>query len=138
MSRLLGALVLVAATLLGGCGAAPGACEVTIWDAGQTALEEHATIPPGLEQLVGPEDIDWSVSLLEAGNPPVLVLAFRPEAAARVADHTSSHVGLYLAIAMNGEVVSAPVIMSGIENDAMELEGTSPESLSPFAPCVGR
>ena len=115
MNRLLGALVLIAATLAGGCGAAAGACQTVILGAGLTVLEEGATIPPGLDQLVGPQDIDWTASSLEPGNPPVLQLSLRPEAAERIADHTRENAGTFLAVALNGQVVSAPMIASTIE-----------------------
>jgi hypothetical protein len=138
VSRLLCALVLIAGTLVAGCGAAPGSCEAVIWGAGQTALDEGATIPPGLEQLVGPQDIDWTASSLEPGNPPVLQLSLRPEAAERIADHTRKHAESYLAVALNGQVVSAPMIMSTIEGGVIQLEGTEPTEFAAFAPCFGR
>jgi preprotein translocase subunit SecD len=138
VSRLLSGLVLVATPLIGACGAAPGRCEAVIWGAGQTALEQGATIPPGLEQLVGPEDIDWSASSLKPGNPPVLQLSLRPEAAERIADHTRENAGSFLAVALNGQVVSAPMIMSGIEGGVIQLEGTQPIEFAAFAPCFGR
>ena len=138
MSRLLAALALVAAALIGACGAAPGLCEAVIWGAGQTALEEGATIPPGMEQLVGPQDIDWTASSLKPGNPPVLQLSLRPAAAERIADHTREHAGSFLAVALNGQVVSAPMIMSTIEGGVIQLEGTAPTEFAAFAPCFGR
>lgn len=138
MSRLLLALVLFAATLIGGCGAAPGSCETVILGAGQTALEEGATIPPGLEQLVGPGDIDWTASSLQPGNPPVLQLSLRPEGAERIAEYTREHAGSFLAVALNGQVVSAPMIMSAIEGGVIQLEGTEPTEFAAFAPCFGR
>jgi len=131
-------LVLVAATLIGGCAAAPGACETVIWGAGMTALEQGAMIPPDLEQLVGPEDIDWRASTLQPGNPPVLTLSVRPDAAARIADHTRANTGSFLAVALNGKVVSAPMIMSSIEGGVIQLEGTQPTEFAAFAPCFGR
>jgi preprotein translocase subunit SecD len=109
-----------------------------IWGAGQTALEAGATIPPGLEQLVGPEDIDWTASSLEPGNPPVLQLSLRPAAAERIADHTREHAGSFLAVALNGQVVSAPMIMSRIVGGVIQLEGTGPTEFAAFAPCFGR
>jgi len=138
VSRLLSALVLAAAAALGGCGAAPGACEVAILAAGQTALEQGATIPPGLDQIAGPEDIDWAASSLEPGNPPVLQLSLKPEAAGRIADHTRENAGSFLAVAMNGQVVSAPMIMTAIEGGVIQLEGTEPTEFAAFAPCIGR
>jgi preprotein translocase subunit SecD len=131
-------LILVGATLVGACDLAPGSCAVTIWGAGQTALDEGATIPPDMERLVGPEDIDWAASSLEAGNPPTLLLSLRPAAATRIADHTRENAGSYLAVAMKGKVVSAPVIMSTIEGGAIQLEGSDPASFAAFAPCVGK
>ena len=131
-------MVLAAAALIGACGAAPGSCEAVIWGAGQTALEEGATIPPGMEQLVGPQDIDWTASSLKPGNPPVLQLSLRPAAAERIADHTREHAGSFLAVALNGQVVSAPMIMSAIEGGVIQLEGTEPTEFAAFAPCFGR
>ena len=138
MSRLLSAFVLVAATLIGGCGAAPGACATVIWGSGMTVLEQGASIPPGLEQLVGPDDIDWAASSLDPGNPPVLQLSLRPEAARRIADHTRENAGSFLAVALNGQVVSAPMIASTIEGGVIQLEGTQPTEFAAFAPCFGR
>lgn len=77
-------------------------------------------MPPGMEQLVGPEDIDWAASSPDAGNPPTLQLLLRPEATTRIADHTRENAGSYLAVAINGEVVS-------------DLT-----SFTAFAPCVGK
>jgi preprotein translocase subunit SecD len=68
----------------------------------------------------------------------VLQLSLRPEAADRIADHTRENAGSYLAVALNGEVVSAPLIMSTIEGGVIQLEGTDPTEFAAFAPCFGR
>ena len=114
------------------------ACQTVILGAGLTVLEEGATILPGLEQLVGPEDIDSAASSLDPGDPPVLQRSLRPEAAERIADYTRESAGSFLAVALNGQVVSAPMIASTIEGGVIQLEGTEPTEFAAFAPCFGR
>ena len=102
-----------------------------------TVLDERSTIPPDMQRLVGPEDIDWAASRLDVGNPPVLLLSLRPAAATRIADYTRDNAGSFLAVAMNGQVVSAPMIASTIEGGQIQLEGTDPAEFAALRPCVG-
>jgi preprotein translocase subunit SecD len=53
-------------------------------------------------------------------------------------DHTRANAGSFLAVALNGKVVSAPMIMSSIEGGVIQLEGTQPTEFAAFAPCFGR
>jgi hypothetical protein len=59
VSRPLSGLVVIAATLVGGCGAAVRPdCQLVMWDAGQTPPEEGSPIPGDIQPIVGPTDID--------------------------------------------------------------------------------
>ena len=45
----------------------------------------------------------------------------RPPAAAMFAEYTKAHIGEYFAITLDGRVISAPVIMSGIDGGRVQL-----------------
>ncbi len=59
------------------------------------------------------EDLEW-VQTTFYNNKPVVSFRIRREAAGKFAKHTGSNIGKYMAIALNNEIISCPVIRSRI------------------------
>ena len=67
------------------------------------------------------EDLEWVQTTFYSGQP---VISFRitRDAAGKFARHTGSHVGQFMAIALNDEIISCPVIRSRIGRSG-QIEG---------------
>ena len=139
MTRRIGLAVgaIVVAGLLGaGCTLPKGPCNLVIAAVDEPDVQQ---IPADAEILVTAADVDptgWAVS--EDGNgSPAVDLRFKPEAAQRSAKHTAANVGGYLAIAIDGTVVSVPVINGPIEDGAVSINGSiDTDIVEAFAPCL--
>jgi preprotein translocase subunit SecD len=135
-TRLALAAVIAAGLLGAGCSLPKAPCDLVI-----AAVDEPdvQSIPADAEILVTAADVDpagWAVS--EDGNgAPAVDLRFTPEPAKRIADHTAANVGGYLAIAVDGVVVSVPVINGPIEGGAMTISGgVDTDIVEAFGPCL--
>ncbi len=67
------------------------------------------------------EDLEWVQTTFYSGQP---VISFRVtrDAAGKFARHTGSHIGQFMAIALNDEIISCPVIRSRIGRSG-QIEG---------------
>ena len=140
---------LVAATLvvvwsLAGCGALPIPlpCALTIVAlAPDEQLAVGDPLPEGREVIAGPDDFDTANSSLVAGpdGGTTLDLPLRGDAVQRLAAHTAGHVGEPMAVAVNGEVVSVPYIMTAIDDGRISITGglaDDPTMADRLAGCV--
>ena len=84
---------------------------------------DTAKYPP----LFGNEGIAGASSGVDQSGNPALELTLTPAAAKTFGAWTSAHVGDYLAIVVDGVVVTAPVIMSPTPNGQVEI-GFGPDS----------
>jgi len=57
------------------------------------------------------------------GTPTAVLLEFKPEAAKKWANHTRKNIGSYVAIVLDGRVISCPVIKSAILEGRTQIEG---------------
>ena len=116
------------AALIIGCGSVVRPdCQVVMWDAGEAPPEEGAPIPDEVEPLIMPADVDWSSSQFGRGatGQPTVTLALGPGGATRMAEFTRSSIGSYVAIALNGRVVTVPLVTGAIEGGAVQIEASS-------------
>ena len=141
IGRLLVVSGLVAA-LITGCGSAVRPdCQIVMWDVGQSPPEEGAPMPAEVEPLIMPADVDWGSSQFGRGaiGQPTVTLALGPDGATRMAEFTRSNIGSYVAIALNGRVVTVPLVTGAIEGGAVQIEASSRGEplFAPFSSCVG-
>ena len=129
MRRRLGtAIVVLAMTSLAACESIslPLPCDLMI-----VALPADSTLQPGDSLpaephavIAGPGDFDAVRSSIRQGLPAgevSLDLHLRGDAIGRVARHTEDHVGEPMALLINGEVVSIPIIQSSIPDGAISV-----------------
>ena len=143
MRRLLGAIIL-AATITGlvGCSsvALPLPCDLTIVALpADSTLQPGDPLPAGAQVLARPDDFDRSAVAIvndDAGNPAVS-LELRGDAIARVAAHTAGHVGEFMAISINGDVVAVPVIQSPLLDGKIQISSGSEDGDDLAAKFVG-
>jgi preprotein translocase subunit SecD len=144
-ARFAGALLLGGAiAVAGGCGqSSEPTCDLVI-----AGLAAGAPIPNSgdallnvAEVVANPADIDWAASTLgqdQVGQPEI-TLQLRPEAAARMAEFTRTHVGEYMPLALNGRVMAVPIIMSPIPNGEVAISGAQNDrEMTALAACVSR
>jgi preprotein translocase subunit SecD len=119
----LASLVLAAAAATSACSLPSVApCDLVIAGIGDPDV---ATLPADAEILAAADDVDpagWARSEDEGGGTAI-DLRLRAEAAERLESYTADHVGGYLAIVLNGTVVSTPMIMAAIPDGALTLVG---------------
>ena len=72
--------------------------------------------------VTGNELKDASTSLDEYGKPQIN-FSFKPGGAKKIAEYTSSHVNQYMAIVLDGKVISCPVIKSAIPSGNGRITG---------------
>lgn len=128
---------LLAAALLGaGCTLPAPPCDLVI--AG-VADPEVRQLPPDAEILATAADIDpagWRASDPGVGGGAV-ELRLGAEAAERLALYTAANIGGFLALAVDGTVVSAPTIMSTVEDGAMTITGAADQDIvEALRPCL--
>ena len=83
-----------------------GAFSIALLGADPVDVGAHVTVPP---LVTGDAVIDARTGVDQAGTP-TLDLTFDATAAAAVADATRTHVGEYLAVALDGVAIIVPVI----------------------------
>ena len=133
---LLLAIALTGGLLPLGCSLPGAPCDIAIAATDDPDIEQ---LPADALILATAADVDpagWAVT--EDGNgAPAVDLRLKPEAAARFAEHTAANIGGFLAIAVNGVVVSAPMINGPIEGGAVTISGGLDDDIvEAFGPCL--
>jgi preprotein translocase subunit SecD len=143
--RLSSAIVGVAMILLVGCESItlPLPCDLMI-----VALPADSTLQPGdalpadPQVIAGPGDFDVlrsSIKQALPGGDVSLDLQLRGAAIDRVARHTEDHIGEPMALIINGEIVSVPIIQSPIPDGALSVSPATDDAQAfteRFAGCV--
>lgn len=136
IAALLAGLVPVA--VLGAC-IPPTACSLVIVPTEDPALTKLAE---DVVPIVSPDDLDpsgWAIveDDVDLGAPRVS-MRLRPEAAERFAAFTRANIGGFVAVAIDGQVISVPQIMSPIEDGEIVLSPGQDEAafLESFRPCL--
>jgi preprotein translocase subunit SecD len=127
-----------------GCSsmAIPAPCDLTI-----IALPADSTVAPGdplpaaAVVLAAPSDFDRTAIefvVMEGADSPAVNLALQGNAIARVAAHTAAHSGEFMAIAVNGTVVSVPIIQGPLLDGTIQITGgmENEDVAQRFAGCV--
>ena len=128
--------LLVVGLLGAACTLPAPACDLVV-----AAVEdpEVRQLPADAEVLATTADVDptgWRASDPGVGGGAV-ELRLRAEAADRLAAHTETDVGGFLAFAIDGEVVSAPTIMGPIEDGLITVTGAEDvDIVEAFRPCL--
>ena len=103
-------------------------------------MTEDDPLPPNSRVLATPGDFDLTGTKFEADQMgPMVILRLRGDAIDRFAAHTAAHTGDLIAIVLNGDIVSVPMIAAAI-NDG-EVAISSPTSngdafVSQFSGCA--
>jgi len=136
-------LTIVLSGLLGaGCAALPLPCDISIVALPpDSALTAGEALPANLPVIAGPDDFDpTGTSIIADVNGGAAVnLELQGPAIARVAAHTAGHIGEFMAIAINGTVISVPMIESTLPDGKMQItSGGLPgaDFAEQFAGCV--
>ncbi len=142
-SRLGTVLLAIAMTtgLVAGCGIVPLPCDISIAALGaEPRVLAGDPLPDDLAVIAGSGDFDpgeTSIVVDEQGSS--IQLRLRGDATARLAAHTAGHTGEFLAIAINGTVVSVPMIMASIPDGDLQIVLTDadvPEVSKQLAGCI--
>jgi preprotein translocase subunit SecD len=141
-------IALVLATVAGvwsllGCSSVtiPAPCDLTMVALPADAtMEPGEPLPAGSLVLAGPTDFDRTTIAVvndDLGNP-ALNMTLRGDAIARVAAHTTNHPGEFMAVAINGTVVSVPMIQGPLLDGQLQITGASGDNdiAQRFAGCV--
>jgi hypothetical protein len=127
-----------------GCSAVPRPllCDVSIVALpADTTLKAGDPLPDRSLVLAAPGDFDRTATEIvpDANNQLILNLELRGDAIARVGAHTAGHLGEFLAIAINGTVVTIPMIQSPIADGKLQITGGGEGDVDlgqQFAGCV--
>lgn len=123
-----------------GCSLPPSGCNLSI-----AAVEDPSNIkvgdalPADTPVLIRPEDVDpLGGSVVNDANGPSIVIKVRPDGAERMAIHTRTHIGEALVVSIAGTVIAVPIVMSSIEDGAIQLSGPSDDAdwLARFEGCL--
>jgi len=105
------------------------------------AIAEGEALPPGSRLIATPDDFDTTATTI--GDHPTGVIAvtvhLRGPAVAEFAAHTAAHVGDFIAILLNGDVMTVPMIAEPIADGRIELSGGALDGqrfADRFAVCV--
>jgi preprotein translocase subunit SecD len=133
--------VALAIGLVQGCGIVPLPCDISIAALGaEPSVLAGDPLPDDLAVIAGSGDFDadaTSVIVDEQGSS--IQLRLRGDAIVRLAAHTAAHTGKFLAIAINGTVVSVPMIMASIPDGDLQIVLTDadvPEVSEQLAGCI--
>jgi preprotein translocase subunit SecD len=102
-------------------GSEPGAQPTATPEAEPTAAPPEEPVYTTI--LTGKDLQDASVGLNPQTNEPMVHFAFKSQAAQTLADHTRANIGKYMAIVLDGEVISCPVIRSELPDGSGVIEG---------------
>jgi SecDF, P1 head subdomain len=120
----------------------PSRCDVTIvaLPAGQMIAVEDP-LPPGSQIIAAPNDFDIAATMIgdDGSGDPTVTVRLRGDAVDRFARHTADHLGDHIAIMLNGDIITVPVIMAPIEGGEISISSGSLDAdglAGRFAPCV--
>jgi hypothetical protein len=84
---------------------------------------EDEPLPPGSRVIVRPDDFDVSATSVEDGSDgdPQVTLHLRGAAIDAFARHTADHTGDLIAILLNGDVLTVPMIQEQITDGEIRL-----------------
>ena len=104
----------------------PCALSIVAIPTGQLITEDDP-LPPGSQIIATPNDFDVAATTIEAGDAggPVVNLRLRGDAIDRVARHTADHLGDLIAVVLNGDVVTVPMVQSAIDGGEISISGGS-------------
>jgi hypothetical protein len=116
-------------------------CDVSIFSLGETPIVAGDALPADAQLLVNAGEFDVTQATIgptELGTQVNLQL--KPEAAERFRQFTGANPGMYLAVTLNGAVVSTPVIQGEISGGGLsiDLPPTAKEEIDAFSKCIGR
>jgi hypothetical protein len=109
---------------IGACGDTALACSLAIAAPPADGVPaQGAALDPAWPIIAGPSEFDRAGTALVTGDSgePVVRLVLRSPAAERLAAFTNTHVGSYLAIAIDGRIEIGPTIMAGIPGGTIDL-----------------
>jgi SecDF, P1 head subdomain len=104
----------------------PCALSIVAIPTGQLITEDDP-LPPGSQIIASPNDFDVAATTIGddgSGNPSV-TLRLRGDAVVRFARHTANHLGDLIAVTLNGDVVTVPMIRAAIEGGEISISGGS-------------
>ena len=142
---MLSAIVGLAMILLAGCDSItlPLPCDLMIVALpADSALQPGDPLPANPQVIAGPTDFDAlgsSIKQTLPGGEVSLDLQLRGAAIERVARHTEDHLGEPMALIINGEIVSVPIIQSPIPDGALSVSPATDDAQAfteRFAGCV--
>jgi preprotein translocase subunit SecD len=132
--------LLAVASLGGGCHQAL-ACDVSVFAVGTVQLAPGETLPSDAELLVNAGDFDASLATIGPTDSGTEVrLQLQPGAAERFRQFTAANIGESIAITLNGDVVSTPLIQSEIPDGALSITLPPDQQVASdaFARCITR
>lgn len=105
------------------------------------SIADDAALPPGSMLIATPDDFDTTATTI--GDHPTGVIAvtlhLRGPAVDEFAAHTEAHVGDFIAILLNGDVMTVPMVAEPIADGTIEVSGGALEGqrfADRFAVCV--
>jgi len=98
----------------------PSRCELA---PGQTVTETITTAAPTFETILTGADLRTAQSEPDGFGGYFVSFALQPDAAETFAEYTSTHVGQFLTIVLDKQVISSPQINSAIEGGAGTITG---------------
>jgi preprotein translocase subunit SecD len=90
-------------------------------------MTETDPLPPGSQLLAGAREFDPSSTVLgtDEDGRVNLTLQLREDAGSRFALYTATHIGDFVAILINGDVISVPMIAASIDDGEITLRSGS-------------
>ena len=117
------AAMVLPAVLSVACTIPATGCALTIAAAPDAVV--GGPLPPDAEIIVGPDEVDATGGSVPANEfGPTVLIKLRPAGAEALAAYTAANVGEFMAIAVDGQVVSVPVINVAIDDGQMLVTGT--------------
>jgi SecD-like export protein len=139
-------VVVLGALVLGACSSAPlqplQPCNLTMIAVPPGVLiTADDPLPANSQILATPGDFDLEGTRIEPDQSGSLslILRLRGDAVGRLAAHTTAHTGDLIAIVLNGDVVSVPMIAATIADGEIAISGPSSDGdalASRFSGCA--
>jgi hypothetical protein len=116
-------------------------CDVSVFGLGTDPIGPGDVIPADAELILNAGDFDpgqATIGPIDLGTEVQLHLD--PGAAQRFREFTAANLGGFIAVTLNGSVVSVPMIQSEIPDGALSITmpPTSTEEIDAFARCIQR
>jgi hypothetical protein len=115
-------------------------CDVSIFSIGEDPIIAGDPLPAGALLLVNAGEFDStqaSIGPTELGTEVKLQL--KPDAAERFRQFTAANLGTYLAVTLNGVVMTVPVLQGEVAGGALSLtfSPTDRDGIDAFTNCIG-